>query len=220
MLESPCVRGVFAVISCLATIVFGFSIEALAGASPRIVLSNICQDEKFLYADLRLYDAIDSDLLKSIKDGVPAVVRYRIDLWKKRGIWYDKLVRSSGTTYKIEYNNWQMHYLVTCLDQERPPTGSQNVADLIHLVCNQPRIRICPLELLDSLAEYYISVSAEIRLLTAEKVKEIDEWLGGKDQGGSLLGAIVGLFSSKTRSATLRSPGFRIVDINKLGYGG
>ncbi|MGQ9603552.1 MAG: DUF4390 domain-containing protein [bacterium] len=215
-MDNPCVGRISAGISCLIIIAFGLSIARSAEASPRLVLSNIFKDEQSLCADLRLYDAIDSDFIKSIKEGVPAILRYRIDLWKTRGIWYDRLVRSAGMTYKIEYDNWHMHYLVTHLEQEKTPIASENVADLIHHVCNQTHMRICPLELLDSLAEYYISVSAEIRLLTAEKVKEIDEWLGGKDQGGSILGIIVALFGSKPRLASIKSSEFRLDEITSL----
>lgn len=214
-MNNPCLRATSGIIVCLALIGIAMVVPATPTlAGPRLVVSNISKDGAFLCADLRLYDVLDSELINSIKDGVPAMLRYRIDLWKKRGLWYDKLVASFTTTYRIEYDNWRMHYLVLRADREDNLVGNGNIAEIIHLACNQPHLKICPLESLDSLAEYYLNATAEIRLLTAEKIREIDQWLAGKDRGGGMLGLIVGLLGSKPRSAETRSSSFRIDEIN------
>jgi hypothetical protein len=100
--------------------------------------------------------------------------------------------------------------------QER--IGAGDVAELIHLVCNQQRMKICPIGALDSLSDYYVTISAEIRSLSAERVKEIDSWLGGgteKAESGGMLGFVLGLFTSKSQTAETKSNSF-----NLRGLGG
>jgi len=190
----------------------------IASSEPRLTVSNIYNDDGYLCIDFRLYEGIDAELLRDLKDGIPALLRYRIDLWLDRSNWYDKLMTSVSFSYRINYDNWDTVYCVTPLgaDTERK-IGTTDVAELIHLVCNQQRMEVCPLRMLDSLADYYVTVTAEIRSLSADRVREIDSWLGGdeNDKGGGLLGFIVGLFGSRSKSAEIKSRVFNLKGLSR-----
>lgn len=198
-------------------IVTTFALELLA-EEPKLSVSDIYNDNGYLCIDFRLYEGIDSELLNGLRDGIPAQLRYRIDIWLDRSNWSDKLVKSVSLSYRIDYDNWDTLFCVTILDDgSETTTGRGDVAALIHLVCNQQRIKICPLDALDSLADYYVTISAEVKSLSADRVREIDSWLGGNknDKGGGLLGFIVGLFRSKTKSARTKSRIFSLKGLSR-----
>ncbi len=207
------------VVCCLLAFLLLLALSSLrAWADPRLSVSDIYDDDGYLCIDFRLYEGIDSEILKTLKDGIPAQLRYRINVWLDRSSWSDKLVKSVSLSYRIDYDNWDTLYSVTIRDDDsETTTGRRDVAELIHLVCNQQRIKICPLVVLDSLADYYITISAEVKSLSADRVREIDSWLGGDkdDEGGGLLGFIVGLFRSKNKSAKTKSHTFSLKGISR-----
>jgi hypothetical protein len=192
----------------------GFAVGT-ASATPHLSLSKIYGEDEYLCVDFRLRNAIDKDLLESMHSGVPTLLRYRVDVWKNRSSWYDKLVRSVTFSYKIHYDNWDTLYCVSNLEeapQER--IGASDVAELIHLVCNQQRMKVCPMGMMYSTSDYYVTISADIRSLSAERVREIDSWLGGSDDAeqsdGGLLGFVMGLFGSGSRTAETKSNSFNL----------
>jgi hypothetical protein len=187
-----------------------------ASAAPHLSVSGIYGENDYLCVDFRLRNAIDKDLLESMHNGVPTLLRYQVDVWLDRTSWYDKLVESVSFSYKIHYDNWDTLY---CVDNLRETSeeriGAGDVAELIHLVCNQQRMKICRIGLLDSLADYYITISAEVRSLSAERVREIDSWLGGggeeaEEAGGGLLGFVIGLFTSQSKTTETKTDTFKL----------
>jgi hypothetical protein len=192
-----------------------------ASAAPHLAVSGIYGEDEYLCVDFRLRNAIDKELLESMHNGVPTLLRYQVDVWLDRTSWYDKLVQSVSFSYKIHYDNWDTLYCVNNLrETAEERIGAGDVAELIHLVCNQQRMQVCPIGLLDSLSDYYITVSAEVRSLSAERVKEIDSWLGGsgdetEEAGGGLLGFVIGVFTSKSKTTETKTDTF-----NLRGLGG
>lgn len=198
-------------------ILIGTILIATAGtafATPDLSLARIYDEDAYLCIDFRLRNAIDKEILESMHDGVPTLLRYQVNVWKDRSSWYDKLINSVSFSYKVHYDNWDTLYCVTPLETlQDERIGAGDVAELIHLVCNQQRMKICPIGALDSLSDYYVTISAEIRSLSAERVKEIDSWLGGgaeADDGGGMLGFVLGLFTSRSQTAETKSDSFTL----------
>ena len=189
-------------------------------AAPLLSISNLYCEDDYLCVDFYLKNAVDKDLLESMQNGIPALLRYRVDVWLDRANWYDKLVRSTSFAYRVNYDNWDTLYCVCTYRGDTEETiNAGDVAELIHLVCNQQRMKICPFRELDLLASYYVTISAEIRSLSAERVREIDSWLGGADEpdesGGGFLGFVIGLFTSESKTAETKTNQF-----NLRGLGG
>jgi hypothetical protein len=145
-----------------------------------------------------------------------------VEIWEDKPNWYDRLVKTFTYSYKIAYDNWDTLYCVDAIAEGRPETGrAKNVAELIHLLCNQKRLKTCLLRELSRDAAYYVNISAAIQSLSAERVKEIESWLGGSgtdsdhDEAGGLLGFVVDMFGSKARQASARSNIFALEALTK-----
>jgi hypothetical protein len=223
-MRNPCKSWKLLILPYLIGMVFLFAAPA-APAPPHISVEDIYSQDNYLCIDFRLRNAMEETILESMLNGVPALLQYEVGVWKNRSSWYDKLVRTKTFAYKMHYDNWDSVYCVSNLrDRTNERIGAGSKADLIHLVCNQQRMQVCPLGDLDALASYYITISAEIRSLSAERVREIDSWLGGGDEseeaGGGLLGFVIGIFTTKGKTAETRSWIFSPDSFRSEGIGG
>ena len=186
-------------------------------AAPKLSILNIYEKDDDLTIDFYLKDAIDRDLVQSMKDGVPALLSYQVDVWLDRDNWYDKLVKSVRYSYRMHYDNWDTLYCVTAVrESRREEITAGDIAELVHMVCNQLRMRACRMSELSPNRRYYVTISAEIQPLSAERVREIDNWLGGgnaDESGSGMLDFVIGIFSAGSKSTDIKGRTFRPRDL-------
>lgn len=194
---------------------------AASSAQPLLSILSLYSEDDHLCVDFYLKNALEKDILASVKNGVPALLSYRIEVWEDKANWYDRIVKTLTCSYKIAYDNWDTLYCVDALTQGKKETGrAKNVAELIHLLCNQKKFKTCPIRELSREASYYVSISAAIQSLSAERVKEIESWLGGgggdnQREAGGLLGFVVDMFGSKARQVQAKSNIFALEALAK-----
>jgi hypothetical protein len=197
----------------------GLALAKPAGAAPMLSILNIYGKDDDLTIDFYLKNAIDRDIIQSMKDGVPALLSYQVDVWLDRDNWYDKLVKSVRYSYRMQYDNWDTVYTVTSIHEDyREDITAGDIAELIHVVCNQLRMRPCKLSDLSPQSRYYIAITAEVQPLSAERVREIDNWLGGEDadeSSGGMLDFVIGIFSSGGKSTEIKGSPFRPRDLRR-----
>ncbi len=183
----------------------------IASATPLLSILNVYEEEEYLCVDFYLKDALDRELIQAMRNGIPTLLSYQVDVWLDRANWYDKLVKSVRYSYRMQYDNWDTLYTVNAAAEERQEVISAgDIAELVHLVCNQQRMKTCRLGTLDRGRSYYVTISAEIEALSAERIREIDSWLGGnekdaKSEGGGMLGFVIGVFTSGSKTAETKS---------------
>jgi len=211
-------------LGCTASAMLAIAVLASAAPSasqPLLSILSLYSQDEHLCVDFYLKNALEKEILSSIKNGVPALLSYQVEVWQDRDSWYDKLVKSVTYSYKIAYDNWDTLYCVDALTEGRAETGrAKNVGELIHLLCNQRGLKACPTKELDHSSSYYVTITAAIQALSAERVKEIESWLGGRrDQdparAGGLLGVVVGMFTSKARRAEAKSSLFGLEALSR-----
>jgi hypothetical protein len=191
------------------------NVEAVI-AGPLLNILNVYGENEHLCVDFYLKDALDRELIQAMRNGVPTLLSYQVDVWLARPNWYDKVVKSTRYSYRMNYDNWDTLYTVDALTEERREViNAGDVAELVHLVCNQQRMRTCSLDMLDPGRSYYLTISAEIEALSAERIREIDSWLGGEDDskkagGGGMLGFVIGLFTPGSKTAETKSSMFSL----------
>ncbi len=195
---------------CLAGIALAMAVPT-ASAAPLLNILNIYEEDEYLCVDFYLKDALDRELIQAMRNGIPTRLSYQVDVWLDRANWYDKLIKSVRYSYRMNYDNWDTLYTVDAVAGERHEVISAgDVAELVHLVCNQQRMKTCRLRVLDRGRSYYVTISAEIGALSAERIREIDSWLGGdetkgKSESGGMLGFVIGLFTPGSKTAKTKS---------------
>jgi hypothetical protein len=195
----------------LALVCAVLSIASACAAQPLLSILSLYNEDNYLCVDFYLKNALGKDLLASVRNGVPALLVYQVRVWEDRANWYDRIVKSMTYSYKIAFDNWDTLYCVDAVVQDRKDTGrAETVAELVHLLCNQKKLKACPIGELSSAASYYVTISAAVQSLSAERVREIESWLDGesgqgKQEGGGLLGFVVDLFGSNAQRAEAKS---------------
>lgn len=192
--------------------------SAPSEAAPILSILNVYGKDDDLTIDFYLKNAIDRDLIQTMKDGVPTLLSYQVDVWLDRDNWYDKLVKSVRYSYRMHYDNWDTVYCVTAIQGNRKEEiTAGDIAELVHVVCNQLRMRACGLSELSPSRNYYVAITAEIQPLSAERVREIDNWLGGEnaeESGGGMLDFVIGVFSSGGKTTEIKGDSFRPRDLS------
>jgi hypothetical protein len=188
--------------------------SSATSATPLLSVVKLYGEGDYLCVDFHLKNAVDKELVTSLREGIPALLTYRLDVWRERSSWYDKLIKTVSCSYKITYDNWDTLFCISKLGQsDTEQTRAPEVAGVVHTVCNQKAMKTCRMDDLDLNSSYYVTISAEIQSLSAERVREIESWLGGEeaeDAGGGLLGFVVGLFTSNGKRAETRSHTFSL----------
>jgi len=194
-----------AVLSALAFL------PSVCASQPLLSILSLYSEDGHLCVDFYLKNALEKETLNSIRNGVPALLSYKVEVWEDKANWYDRMLNTVTYSYKIAYDNWDTLFTIDAITQGRQETGrARNVADLIHMVCNQKKFETCPISTLNRDDSYYVTIQAAIQSLSAERVKEIESWLGGGDGGeereaGGLLGFVVDMFASKARRVEAKS---------------
>jgi hypothetical protein len=187
----------------------------VSSSQPLLSILSLYSEEDHLCVDFYLKNAFEKEVLSSIRNGVPTLLSYQVQVWEDRANWYDQVVKTTSYSYKIAYDNWDSVYCVDAIAQDRKETGrASNIADLIHLLCNQKKFKTCPIADLNRNASYYVTIKAAIQSLSAEKIKEVESWLGGRGddpkQAGGLLGLMVDIFTSNARQVEAKSSVFAL----------
>ncbi len=217
-LRNPALRD-FALAFLLLCTVLVYA--APCSSQPLLSILSLYSNDEYLCVDFYLKNALEREILTSVRNGVPALLSYRVEVWLDRSSWYDKLVNATTYSYKIAYDNWDTLYCVDALTQGKKETGrARNVAELIHLLCTQRAFKTCQISALDRESSYYVTITAAIQSLSAERVREIESWLGGRkdqdpNQAGGLLGVVVDMFTSKARRAEAKSSIFALEALMK-----
>lgn len=156
-------------------------------------------------------------LTETLLQGMPATVSYEVGLWKRRALWFDKLVVALQSEHKVAYDEWIKSYRVRSGSSPPQSRVAANIDSLHAMLFNSRRIPIAAAAALDSTGTYYVSVRVTIRPVAVEDLGEIESWLAGespKPEGGHqgipsyLLGLAVNLSGLGERSAIEKSERF------------
>lgn len=122
-------------------------------------------------------------LTETLELGMPATVSLEVGLWKRRALWFDKLVLAIRSEHKVVYDEWAKSYRIR--SSSSPPRSSA-VATLDGVrttLFQAQRLPVASLAALDSSGSYYVSVRATVRPVAAEDIGEIEDWLAGESPG-------------------------------------
>jgi hypothetical protein len=192
----------------------------VSSAQPLLSILSLYSEDDHLCVDFYLKNAFEKEVLASIRNGVPTLLSYQVQVWEDRANWYDHVVNTTNYSYKIAYDNWDSVFCVDAIAQDRKETGrAANIADLIHLLCNQKKFKTCPISDLSRNASYYVTIKAAIQSLSAEKIKEVESWLGGRGddpkQAGGLLGFMVDIFTANAKQVEAKSSVFALEALSR-----
>lgn len=165
-------------------------------------------------------------LEETLMQGMPATVSFEVGLWKRRTLWFDKLVVALKSEHKVVYDEWAKSFRIRSgadPPRSRVATGLDSLRSLLFA---SSRVPIAAESALDSTGTYYVSVRVTIRPVAVEDLGEIEDWLSGESPGpggsqrgipGYLLGLAVSLSGLGERTAIEKGERFVPARLEAVG---
>ncbi len=222
-----CLISLGATCDCALAPVPATAADAIASQSskPLLRVERLGQSAGFLTVTFTAANLFSPRIVETLSRGLPATLEYEIQLWKKRGAWFDKLVAVNRLSYRVVYDPWEDGFRV--VTKEGSSQAVFDVEHIEHSLCFHVTGRVADLALLDAAATYYVLIRATLKPLSAEDVNDVETWLNdgtGNDGGGIraipgyLFDVVVGLSGLGDQAASGRS-GFFGVEGGKVILG-
>jgi hypothetical protein len=167
---------------------------ALAGAANahayEVVVDTPQERTGMVWADVRLTGLFDARVEEGLRRGVPATLQIRVDLWRHRTAWFDRLERTFEGSIRIRYEVWRDKFI---LQRAGAEALTFDTLDSVRVALSKSiAIPITSISQLRAGPRYYLVVSCTLRPLSVEDVEELEDWLSGdvSSKGGSSFGFI------------------------------
>jgi len=122
-------------------------------------------------------------LAETLERGMPATISFEVGLWKRRAIWFDKLVLAIRSEHKVVYDDWARSYRIRSGTYPLRSRAVPSLDSLVTTLFREQRLPVVTLAALDSTGSYYVSVRATVRPVATEDLGEIEDWLAGESPG-------------------------------------
>jgi hypothetical protein len=190
-------------------------------AEPALSISGIYAVEDSVCIDFQLRDAITAETMHQVRDGVPLEIVFKIEVWRE-SFWFDRTIATSTISCIFRYDNWDTVYCVTTAHEGvalREPIRSGSIGEILHKTCVYTAHKVCEVAKIKPDKNYFIVVRSEIKSLSAERVREIESWLSGKDrmedEGGGLLDLVASAFERESRTVESTKQYFSLPSISR-----
>lgn len=146
-------------------------------------------DSAGLSVEVRLPDLYSSRLKERLEQGLPSTLIFELELYRNRRHWFDSRVARYVYLVKLSYDPWTRVYSLRSPADLREESDTASVRRFIE----EHALTVPWIPEPDTTRTYFFSVRATLKLLTADDIREVEEWLGGHMKHRSLLDLPVGL---------------------------
>lgn len=132
----------------------------------------------YVYCDVRLSEPFEPRVRESLARGMPATLSVRAELWRRRRGWFDRLESSYEAAVRIRYEVWSERFRLERAGADPELVPSLDAAEAI---LRRPwALPVARIGALQPRGSYYVVVSAVLKPLSVEDVKEVEGWLSGE----------------------------------------
>lgn len=160
--------------------VLAFTLGALAPAARPVALevreARPVVSGNMVSAEVALGGLFSPRVRQSLDRALPASLAITVDLWRDRTGWFDQLVESRSALFRIRYDAWGEDFDVA-RDQE-PSSHLGGLDDVRDSLEHPIHIPLVPRSRLTPDHRYYLVVTASLRPLTPDGLREIEVFLG------------------------------------------
>lgn len=167
--------------SCLLVFLAAL-LPAVSRAADPLALEDLGVRGDRVTVTARLPDGFDAETRTSIERGLPITVRYTVELWRKRRLWFDKQLDSQVRAFRVRWDPGEKLYSVSGADRSRIRETFQSLDAALERL--SPRVLdVYPRDELEDGSTYYVVVQVAIQPLTVEEFRELDGWISGRIRG-------------------------------------
>jgi hypothetical protein len=138
---------------------------APAGADLRITDLDVFLNDHQLTVNVALLDAIAPGFQEGLLSGIPAHVRYTVELWQHHRYWRDSLLLTKVVERALAYNVVTKEYRITAVRGEvRPPHVTRDLRDAQRVLSEVRGLKLTPGGTVEPAEVIYVRVRAETAL--------------------------------------------------------
>lgn len=138
----------------------------------------IYYDNDSIISELVIQDSLPPEISRYIGKGIPVTFGYRVELWKSRAGWFDKLTATFESTFRLRYDTWAKRY--TVIQEEADLTIEHMLSkrrEATELITSTDRIS---LPISDTTDIFYLIGKLTIETMSLSNFKEVESWLKGE----------------------------------------
>ena len=154
--------AVFFAASILFMSIYGLAMAKDAKLT-NIIVTNT-RDDLLVY--LTVEGAFTQNMEDAINSGVPASFSYSVNLYRTRGMWFDKKLVDLTITHTIKYNSLKKEYSVTRSWDTNSPVVVRSFDTAKKLMAEIDSLKVIPLEQLKKGNQYQIQAKAKLSRVT------------------------------------------------------
>ena len=132
----------------------------------------------YVYCDVQVSQPFEARVRESLEHGMPATLAVHAELWRRRRGWFDRLESTYEAGVRIRYDVWSEQYRIERPGVDPVLVGSLDEADA--MLSHSWALPVGRIGQLQPSATYYVAVSAVLKPLSVEDVKEVEGWLSGE----------------------------------------
>jgi len=144
---------------------------ALVVEAADLKISNlvVTNSDKSLMVQAVLLGALPEGLVEGLESGIPAVVRFQVELWQYKTFWVDRRIAAKVVERQFHYDVLTKEYRVTAVQGEsREPYVTRDLWEAKRVISEIRALRLAPIDVLKPEDLYYVRLRAEIRPATPE----------------------------------------------------
>lgn len=146
-----------------------------------IEFSSVKYENENITVKLAARDSLPADIIGYIKKGVPITFDYKIELWKSRSGWIDKLIETKGVMYRLRYDTWGKQYTIISEEPELLVENTLNRdREALDMVRSSGLLTI-PINKTDG--QFYLIGKLTIKTMSFSNFLEVESWLKGGISG-------------------------------------
>ena len=137
-----------------------------SGAAPSLRISNlvVTNSDNTLLVSLVLLGAMPDTIVEGLGTGIPAAVRFQLELWQYNSWWVDRRVVAKLVERQVVYDVLTKEFRVAAVQgEEREPYVTRDVWEAERVLSELRSFKLSEMTHLDLNELYYVRVRADVR---------------------------------------------------------
>jgi hypothetical protein len=173
------------------TVVVAAALVILLSPSPgraaplRISNLVVTNTERTLLVGAVLLGSLPEELIEGLGTGIPAAVRFQIELWQYNSWWVDRRIVAKIVERQLAYDVLTKEYRVSALQgEEREPYVTRELWEAERILSQVRNLRLVPISSLRGEDLYYVRVRADVRSAPDSSLSKIVPFLSSRIETG------------------------------------
>ena len=124
----------------------------------------VTNSERTLLVNLVLLGALPDGIVEGLATGIPATVRFQVELWQFNNWWVDRRIAAKILERQVVYDVLTKEYRVQVVQgEERDPYVTRDIWEAERVLSEVRSLRLVPITSLKGQDLYYVRARADIR---------------------------------------------------------